>query len=299
MLVGTPERPIHQPHTNDTVKKCPLDSSPSLEDEEDIGKDEPLLLLNEVRIICQDERKYFETHPSLCSRLLRRCINLETLVVTAMDQAWIPALESCSLLRNLKIVDSCKDSPCSLTAALRTGLCNLDNIYITDRAHRTIDEDNAAMLSASRKGWRSISLQHVGPLTVEAVLRHCSTLETLSLRKATGLTSAHMAKILPSSPRLKSFTTLAEDNYAGSWTNVEETQISASDFINADSFSDSLKPWACESTLKMLRAKISGIPSSDIAQTLSGHRMVLQETYPGQSQHPGPSLCEVHSTGAT
>lgn len=257
-------------------------------EEEVVGEDESLPLLKEVRIIRQDEREYIKTYPSSWSRILGRCTNLETLVVTAIDQAWIPALESCSLLRNLEIVASCKDSPRSLTTALKTGLPNLDNIYINDRAGRTSDEDKAAMLSAGRKGWRSINLQHAGHLTVEAVSRHCTTLETLSLRKATGLTSAHMVQILSSSPKLKSFTTLVEDDYTGSWTNEEETHISAGDFIDADSLSDSLKPWACESTLKMLRAKISGIPRPDITQTLSGHPleegMVLQEIYPGQSQ---------------
>ncbi|KAG0286136.1 hypothetical protein BGZ96_009739 [Linnemannia gamsii] len=229
-----------------------------LGEKEDLREYEPLPLLKEVRIINQSPNAYVRPYPLSWSRILARCINLETLIVTTIDQTWIPALESCSLLRNLEVEEAYGDTLRFLTAALRTGLPNLDSIYINDRLEDSTDDDKAAMLSAGRKGWRSISLQRAGPLTVKAILRHCSTLEMLSLRRATGLKSAHMVQVLSSSPRLKSFTTLGEDDYGDySWANEDEgTHISANDFIDADFLSDSLKPWACEWTLKMLRAKI-------------------------------------------
>ncbi|KAG0312061.1 hypothetical protein BGZ97_011466 [Linnemannia gamsii] len=169
------------------------------------------------------------------------------------------------------------------------GLPNLNTIEIDDWHHCVSDKDRAAMFSADHKGWRSVSLYELGPLTAEALTNHCSTLETLDLRMATGLTSALMLQILSSSPRLHTFRTLIDD-YAhdNKYWNKEETYISAVDFIDADPVSNTFKPWACESTLKIFRAKISGIPRPDIKITFGGHDleegMVLEEVYHGQSQ---------------
>ncbi|KAF9123570.1 hypothetical protein BG015_005290, partial [Linnemannia schmuckeri] len=154
--------------------------------------------------------------------------------------------------------------------------------------------DKADILSSGHKGWSSISLQEAGPYTTEAVLQHCLTHEVLCLKKATGLTSTHMLQILLSSPRLQSLITLAEGDYEEyNRLNNEYTHFEAKDFIDATTTTaepsfDSFRPWACESTLKVFRAKIRGIPRPDITQTFSGRPieegMVLKEFYLGQSQ---------------
>ncbi|KAG0300185.1 hypothetical protein BGZ98_009380 [Dissophora globulifera] len=60
----------------------------------------------------------------------------------------------------------------------------------------------------------------------------------------------------------------------------------AKDFIDLDSASDALKPWKCESSLRVFHAKILGIPRSDITTDRRGFPRldILQETYPGQTQ---------------
>lgn len=135
-------------------------------------------------------------------------------------------------------------------------------------------------------------------LTVEAVVRQYSTLEVLSRRNSYGLKSVQMVEILASSPKLVSFITLLEDDYGDNkWLNDEETHFMAEDFVDVNTASTiagdsdptppSFRPWACESTLRIFRAKISGIPRLDITQTLSGQTlqdgMILQEACVGQS----------------
>ncbi|KAK5817037.1 hypothetical protein F5H01DRAFT_342284 [Linnemannia elongata] len=259
------------------------------EAEEESGEDEPLLLMNEVRVTCESFSERVHAYPPSWPRFLRRCTNLETLVVTSIDQTWIQALEACVHLRKLEIQAPCEDSLQVLTTALKTGLPNLDSIYINDQYFVTTDEDKAAMLSTGLQGWRSITLQDAGPFTIEAVMKHCSTLENLSLRMALGLTSAHVVKILSSSPNLQSLITLAEDDYTNfKFRNNETTYISAKDFIDADPSSEFLKPWACESSLRILRAKIGGIPRPDITRTCTDRPlrdgMVIQGSYPAQSR---------------
>ncbi|KAF9152105.1 hypothetical protein BG015_005764 [Linnemannia schmuckeri] len=200
----------------------------------------------------------------------------------------IQALEACIHLRSLEIQTPRSDSLRLLAAALKTGLPNLDTIGIINKLGDIPDEDNADMLSAGRKGWRSIRIWKAGPLTADVVIKHCSTLESLCMQEAAGLTSAHMLQVLSSSPKLESFITLVEDgDEYYEYVKNENTHIAAEDIIDADLMSSFLKSWACESTLKIFRAKISGIPRAEITQTFSKRPlkegMVIQETYPGQS----------------
>ncbi|KAF9133524.1 hypothetical protein BGW39_009598 [Mortierella sp. 14UC] len=197
------------------------------------------------------------------NEFLRRCSNLEGL--QELFTAGIPAR----------------------TSVLKTGLYNLDSIAIGEYID---DEDLAPMLSAlSYRQWRSISLVEAGPLTVEPAMTHCSMLEALELTLASGITIKHMHQTLTISPRLQSLITLAADHQVFTWTG-EEIHIMADDFIDEDPSTSSLKPWACESTLKMFRAKVSGIPRPDITRTFHGRaienkaRLIQQEAYPGQSQ---------------
>lgn len=55
----------------------------------------------------------------------------------------------------------------------------------------------------------------------------------------------------------------------------EKTHISAKDIIDLDSRSDTLISWPCESTLKVFRVRISGIPRPGITR-------IAREEYPGQ-----------------
>ncbi|KAF8948417.1 hypothetical protein BGZ47_004999 [Haplosporangium gracile] len=158
----------------------------------------------------------------------------------------IQALESCVCLKSLEIELLNSDSSRPLVTALQTHLPNLDTINVYAIGPELTDQDRAAVVSTCRRGWRSIGVKDAGLFTVEAVMKHCSTLEALNLRMA---------------PRLESFITLSEDDYGNNkWFNDEYTHFMAEDFIDAtitaELSSDSFKPWTCESTLNVFCAKI-------------------------------------------
>ncbi|KAF9152102.1 hypothetical protein BG015_005761 [Linnemannia schmuckeri] len=158
------------------------------------------------------------------------------------------------------------------------------------------DADIASILSAGRKGWRNVSLPTLGTLSAEALVHHSTTLASLQVKNTPGFTSAHMCQILSSSPHLHTFTTLED----GECENPHVSYLLAEDFIDRDSVTNTLRPWACESTLKRLRAKILGIPRPDVTETYDGWtrgepeeeneeeeghvEVVLQETHPGQGR---------------
>ncbi|KAK3836376.1 MAG: hypothetical protein JOS17DRAFT_787550 [Linnemannia elongata] len=257
-----------------------LDQPTSMEED---GDGEPLPLLKELRVTCQDKQPYPPSWP----RFLNRCTHLESLRVTSIDPSWIHALSACVELQSLRLGMINSVSLRHLTSALRGGLPKLSSIRLDKSPLDTTDRDVVDMLAASHKGWRSVAIPIMGPLAVQALIQHCSTLEELDLTMAYGLTSKDMQRILSSSPRLVTFITL-ECDYHYLYSVNETTHILATDFIDANPSSEFLKPWACESSLKVFRAKISGIPRPDITKTFHGHPvkngMVLQEAHSGQSQ---------------
>ncbi|KAF9329006.1 hypothetical protein BGZ91_000745, partial [Linnemannia elongata] len=269
--------------------------------EEDKDEEEGLLpSLKELSVTYDEMVAYSYPRPPIWPCLLRRCPNLESLYTNTSNNHWIQAMQACVSLRCLEI-GILKSESCRLLAtAIKTYLPNLDSIKIHAKGSQITDEDGALVVSACRKGWRSIELLNARSLTVEAAVKHCSTLEVLNLRGARGLTSKLMVQILSYSPRLETFVTLLEDDYDDNkWPKQDSTNFVAEDFIDAATTaidvdadvthppSDLLRSWACESTLKVFRAKITGIPRPDIMQTYSGEPlkegMGLPEAYPGQS----------------
>ncbi|KAK3844369.1 MAG: hypothetical protein J3R72DRAFT_438738 [Linnemannia gamsii] len=262
--------------------KSTLDGAQEAEDEE------PLPSLRELDVSFSF-RDY--TYPQLSHQFLRRCPNLKRLVIASLNGEWLHALRACDNLKSLEVQDV-KSVVLPLTAVLKTDLPNLDTITLP-YGYLPIDDENVAiMLSACRKGWRSVDIYGVCSLAVDALIEHCcSTLETLRLVLTPHLTSNQMQRILSNCSRLKSFVTLIEGGPLQWEERIEETHILAEDFIDADPSSGSLKPWACEATLQVFRAKISGIPRPDITCTFYGYplfgrtdNLVLQEAYQGQSQ---------------
>ncbi|KAH7053556.1 hypothetical protein BKA57DRAFT_453970 [Linnemannia elongata] len=246
------------------------------------GEEEPLPSLRILKVTCQNIMLY---SPPLL-KFLSRCTHLENLYIKQLNETWTGVLRACFHLKSLRIATLNTNSAQLLTDELRNGLPSLDNIHIDCYSEAMQDQDLANIFSACRTSWRSINAPCIETLAVEAIIQHCPTLEKLSLKKAHGLSSKHMQQILSSSPRLKAFITLidADEKPPG----IETSRILALDFIDTDSSSDSLRPWACESTLTILRAKILGIPRPDIIKTYSGQPleegMVLPEVYVGQGQ---------------
>ncbi|KAK5817034.1 hypothetical protein F5H01DRAFT_405600 [Linnemannia elongata] len=285
-----------EPKAGDTEQEAKVG-----EEDKDEEEEEGLLpSLKELSVTYDEMATYSYPRPPIWPCLLRRCPNLESLYTNTPNNHWIQAMQACVSLRSLEI-GILKSESCRLLAtAIKTYLPNLDSIKIHAEGSQITDEDGALVVSACRKGWRSIELLNARSLTVEAAVKHCSTLEVLNLREAHGLTSKIMIQILSSSPRLETFVTLLEDDYADNKRcNQDSTHFVAEDFIDAATTatdvdadathppSDLLRSWACESTLKVFRAKITGIPRPDIMQTYSGgplkEGMGLPEAYPGQS----------------
>ncbi|KAK3836381.1 MAG: hypothetical protein JOS17DRAFT_477325 [Linnemannia elongata] len=237
----------------------------------------PLPVLRAVSITSD-----FGDLPPSCASFLARCANLQDLHIPSLEQRWIHALEGCSHLKTLGIDFLSDNMIRPFAMALRNGLPSLDGIQVRTFETHNQPLDVAAMISACRSGWRSVCLPSLGAPAADALIEHCSTLETLSLQWAFGLTSNHMLQILSSSPRLASFVTLVEDEQY----EFVRPFITGNDFIDLEPSSGTLKPWPCESTLKVFRAKIGWIPRPDITRTYYGHPMtswtIKREAYPGE-----------------
>ncbi|KAF9136826.1 hypothetical protein BG015_002985, partial [Linnemannia schmuckeri] len=177
-------------------------------------------------------------------RRLRVCVHLVSLHIQAVCLAELRVL-----------VNALKPSTTTSTSVFpHLHSIHIDNFgaWLPDR----LDENMAELLRACQTRWRSVNLPSLGTVAVETLIKHCGMLEHLVVRRCLGLTSASMQKILSSSPRLVTFSTLESD----SLTVRETTHITVKDYIDLDSSLSSqqlLKSWQCELTLEVFRAKIA------------------------------------------
>jgi len=118
------------------------------------------------------------------------------------------------------------------------------------------EDDVATLLAGSTKGWRRVMLRphaHPGKQVVDALEKHLPTLETLEFNGVCrGFWFENMPHFLRSCPQLQSFVN----------TDVFTT-LDVKTFIDRDPVTDTLRPWDCERTLKVLRFAITGIPRKD------------------------------------
>lgn len=203
----------------------------------------------------------FPTTGGLGPAILQGCPNLKKLTVRLMTDA-------CSGL---------------LAATLKSHLRNLTAIEQDGYFVQNTDSAVAEMLSACHAGWKYIRLPILGVHSAEALIKHCPTLEALKVKETPGWSSAHMHQILSSCPRIHTFETLADEESRV----VHRTHFLAKDFIDFDQTSNSLAAWKSESSLKVFRAKVMGIPRPGV--TPYDHyeppaEEVLREAYLGQSQ---------------
>ncbi|KAG0068450.1 hypothetical protein BGZ90_000578 [Linnemannia elongata] len=196
-----------------------------------------------------------------------------------------------------------------LIHSLQTGrLPHLDSIHINlergpDKDTRISDGEVAELINAGQAGWRTIHITRLGPLSVEALIHqgHCASIEHIEAVETGGVTSDQLRRLLSSSPRLHTFIILENEERII----PSVTHFLVDDFIDLDLDLDldddndtkggggggsgcrgSLKPWACESTLRVFSAKILGIPRPDITVSYYNAPIpedaTIQETYPGQ-----------------
>lgn len=207
------------------------------------------------------------------SVFLRRCVRLESLKVTSVDRWWSRALHRCIHLRRLAILDFSMASCKVLTDVLKTdGLPNLDDIMLKFGMgivpNTPSDQSLADALSACRKGWRSIDISILYPRSADALIKdHCGTLECLYAEETSWLTSTQLYRLLSSSPNLHTFSILED---GPKWLPPTPARFKAEDFIDLDPTTDTLRPWPCEPTLKIFRAKVALIPRPDVTHTYHG-----------------------------
>jgi len=135
------------------------------------------------------------------------------------------------------------------------------------------DEDLARLLSASRRGWRSVKIMghfYFGERSWEALSRHTSTLENFRMLNVYLQENTALKPFLTSFPRLRSLATNGARGLLNS--------IGAKEWIHQDPLSGSLTPWLCDYSLRKLSIKILGIPRPDVTHDHYG-RMIQRLVY--------------------
>ncbi|KAK5816989.1 hypothetical protein F5H01DRAFT_342172 [Linnemannia elongata] len=212
-------------------------------------------------------------YPPSYVRFLRRCVNLESFYLRSYDTTWAQALRSCSCLERLTVLAMNKWALLYFTSAITSGLfLRLDGFHVLAESDPDSDLEVASVIRACHSGWRLLRLPYIGSLSADALITHCSNLEELEICVADGVTSHQIRQILSFSPRLVKFIMHHRPDGPNA---VDRAFISATDFIDLNPTSDTLNPWACESTLKVFCARIARIPRPGVTK-------VAREEYPGQ-----------------
>ncbi|KAK3836422.1 MAG: hypothetical protein JOS17DRAFT_734167 [Linnemannia elongata] len=247
---------------------------PVVDTRQDVIEDRPLLALKNLSLTYVVEKCY----PPSAARFLGRCVNLETLNVTTLQPMWIPAMKACDQLRRLKVKYIAKEHLPLLATALANSLPSLDTLHLGVYNESLwwpipLELALASVLSAGRAGWRSLHLPLCGKASADVVVQHCSTLEELRLQRMNGVTGQHLYQILSTSPWLVKFDVEAVHGTLA--------RISAKDFIDLDPITDSPATWPCESSLRVLRARIGGISraASTPSPGASQDRSTVQEQF--------------------
>jgi len=144
-----------------------------------------------------------------------------------------------------------------LAQAMLNHMPQLSEITLGSRRFSFMKEDDVAtLLAGSTKGWRRVMLRphaHPGKQVVDALEKHLPTLETLEFNGVCrGFWFENMPHFLRSCPQLQSF--VNTDSF---------TTLDVKTFIDRDPVTDTLRPWDCERTLKILQFAITGIPRKD------------------------------------
>jgi hypothetical protein len=193
---------------------------------------------------------------------------------------WSRLSRRCSQVERLSIIDHF-ETTLRVADCIVAHMHNLREITLSHLSKYSkcfTDDMIALILSSSRKGWKVVRLQNVGGFksaSMEALLRHSSTLERLVIEGCDGPMSHDMIQLLTRCSRLQSFVDTDEDSYS----DRHFPRIHANLFIDRDPINGSFKPWTCEDSLKELKIRITGIPRSDLKD-----KCVVKEKYPGQGR---------------
>ncbi|KAF9350436.1 hypothetical protein BGX34_001223 [Mortierella sp. NVP85] len=202
---------------------------------------------------------------------LKRCVD-----GSSSKAFWTWLWERCGQVELLE-VDNIRDVACSLVEGMQTFMPHLNKLLLQ---HYSLSATAITdLVSSTRHAWKELTLRHVIPLkgsTKEAVMKQCYQVESLVLFGRCGFTDKEVVQILSRNPTLH---TLAIMENESSWNNRNLT-LDARAFADVDPITGGIQPWACESSLKVFKAKITGIPRPDLQRN-----GILQEKYP--EKYPG------------
>ncbi|KAK3811022.1 MAG: hypothetical protein J3Q66DRAFT_414469 [Benniella sp.] len=192
---------------------------------------------------------------------------------------WPWLLRRCSGVKQIRI-ENCIGTEQIIAEGMLAHMPLLDGITLGMdycRDFRGMNVGTAiSFLSGSHKGWKTMNL---GPSTwfmraVRDILtQHFSILETLEIQQSRGFLGNDLLQVLRSCNNLR---TVAITDKTNGWITP---WIDANVFADVNTYTDSLNPWKCEGSLKVLRTKIIGIPRSGLE-----HYGVIEETHPGQGR---------------
>ncbi|KAK3810947.1 MAG: hypothetical protein J3Q66DRAFT_57388 [Benniella sp.] len=187
-----------------------------------------------------------------------------------MLRRWL--LRRCNCVQKIEVCKASIISPRFVKDAL-TYMPNLKEVVIKGALR---GNNAAAILSASRHGWRSVTIEYrsLDKAAKMSLARHFSTLEMLDVSLCGGFTGDELVQVLSSCPHLRTL----NDHVA------DETPIHASTLIDQDPSTGLLKAWACETSLKVLQTKITGIPRPDLKMIGLLDTFLVEEAYEGQGR---------------
>ncbi|KAG0334126.1 hypothetical protein BG000_008601, partial [Podila horticola] len=176
-------------------------------------------------------------------------------------EIWRQLWGQCSQIESLVIGEVCEEVLENLPMGISNSMPRLRNIYFqTDdpaTEHELDDATVAKILSAGKRGWTAIHFDVnavVGSAVLNALAQHYSTLEDLCFVQK--VDSNALIPILVACPNLRELVTIDSEAILP----IVLPEITAERFIDQDPWTYSLRPWACEGTLKKLKVRIIEVP---------------------------------------
>jgi hypothetical protein len=173
------------------------------------------------------------------SWLFKQCRGVERLTINSMDEVYHEYL----------------------TVPMSTHMLNLIELVLMNVCPLQIPE----LLSASCNGWKAVEFMdnmRISDATQETLEKHFSTLEVLQVSDFgfQEIRTHYLVKVLSSCPNLRVLIDHDTHAYiAGCWL-----RFHAQAFADQDPETGLLRTWACESSLKVLKIKIIGLPRMDL-----------------------------------
>ncbi|KAG0088011.1 hypothetical protein BGZ93_006705 [Podila epicladia] len=177
------------------------------------------------------------------------------------QEIWRQLWDHCGHIESLVIGDVCEEVLEHLAEGISDSMPRLHNIYFqTDdpaTEYKLNDATVAKILSAGKRGWTAVHFDMnavVGPAALSALVQHYLTLEDLHFVQ--NVDSNALIPILVACPNLRELVTIKSEAILP----VVLPEITAVRFIDQDPWTYSLRPWACEGTLKKLKVRITEVP---------------------------------------